>query len=152
MILTDFTNLKRYKKYVPYLTELIAFLSEYDFSEISTGTITLIEDEIFVNIVKIDIDENKTKIMEAHRDFLDIHIPLNQEEIIGWKVTAKCSQTVEEYSKENDCVLFSDAPSTYFTVQPGELAIVFPEDAHIPAIGKGLLKKAIVKIRVASNF
>lgn len=52
------------------------------------------------------------------------------------------------YEKENDCVLFSDIPEVFFTLKPGQFAVVFPEDAHAPAIGEGIIKKAIVKIKV----
>ena len=43
---------------------------------------------------------------------------------------------------------FNDAPSTYFTILPGEFAIFFPGDGHAPLIGEGETKKIIIKVAV----
>lgn len=148
MILSDIKNCNRYQHVIPHLEELLIFLENNDLKTKTNGKISIIEDELYINVVEINMKQKEEQILEAHEDYLDIHIPLSQEEIIGWKLTEDCSQFIEYYSKENDCVLFGDYPTTYIKIMYGELAVMFPEDAHAPAIGEGILKKAIVKIRM----
>ena len=40
-----------------------------------------------------------------------------------------------------------DVASTYFTLQPGQFAIFFPQDGHAPAITATGLRKAIIKVK-----
>jgi len=148
MILANLKDINRYEQIIPHYKELIAFLNANDLNAADKGKITILDEELFINVVEINAKNKDEQILEAHRDYLDIHIPFSQEEIIGWKATENCHQYIEQYSKENDCVLFSDRPTTYVKILPGEFAIVFPEDAHAPAIGEGILRKAIVKIRM----
>ncbi len=152
MIVSDLKNCKRYKNIIPYFKDLFTFLNDNDLKTKEKGRISIIENELYINVVEINAKEQSEQILEAHQDYIDIHIPLNKEEIIGWKLTKNCSQIIDPYSKENDCVLFSDTPSTFFKIFPGEFIVVFPEDAHAPAIGEGMLKKAIVKIRIKNNY
>jgi beta-galactosidase beta subunit len=50
------------------------------------------------------------------------------------------------FDVENDFALYAETPSTYFTALPGDFYIVYPEDAHAPVIGEGVLRKLIVKV------
>lgn len=148
MILADLRDFRRYKQIIPYFSELNNFLKTHDLNTFATGKISIIEEEIFINIVEFALKSKQEQIIEAHQEYLDIHIPLNTKETIGWKKTEECTDETKPYEKDNDCVLFSDVPDVYFTVKPGQFAVVFPEDAHAPAIGEGIIKKAIVKIKI----
>jgi YhcH/YjgK/YiaL family protein len=52
----------------------------------------------------------------------------------------------EPYDPQKDIAFFADRPDTWIHVPAGRFAIFFPEDAHAPLGGLGLLKKAVVKI------
>ena len=45
-------------------------------------------------------------------------------------------------------MLFTDQPTAWTAVGPGEFAIFFPEDAHLPLISDGELHKVVVKVQV----
>ena len=49
---------------------------------------------------------------------------------------------------EKDVMFYDDEPSTYFTLDEGEIGIFFPQDAHAPLVGDGRVKKAVVKVKV----
>ena len=38
-----------------------------------------------------------------------------------------------------------------FTLSPGEFVIFFPEDAHAPCIGEGVIRKMVAKVRRIEN-
>ncbi len=149
MIFADLRSITRYKEVIPYFSELLDFLQSNDLQSKEKGKISIVGDELFVNIVDLDLKSKEDQVLEAHYEYLDIHIPLNREEIIGWKAIEDCANVSKPYEEENDCVFFSDKPTVYFTLKPGQFCVVYPEDAHAPAIGQGAIRKAIVKIKIS---
>lgn len=71
--------------------------------------------------------------LEAHRRYIDIHIPLNNTETIGWAPTDALTRIViPGYNAERDIAFYEDKAQTFLDVQPGQCAVFFPEDAHAP--------------------
>ena len=89
-------------------------------------------------------------LLEAHRRYIDIHIPLDSAETIGWAPTeALGGITGQGYDAGRDITFYTDAPHTYIDVRPGQCAVFFPEDAHAPNIGEPAPhRKICVKIAV----
>ena len=55
---------------------------------------------------------------------------------------------VKPYEKEGDCALYSDTPTTFVDLLPGQFMIVYPEDPHAPVIGEGKIRKLIAKVKL----
>ena len=54
------------------------------------------------------------------------------------------------YDEKRDIEFFDCEPETWLTLQPGEFALFFPNDAHAPLVGgEKSIRKAVFKIRVA---
>ena len=70
------------------------------------------------------------------------------QETIGWKAVETLEHQAQAYQKEGDCALYSDRPTLFATLQPGEFAIVYPEDPHAPVIGEGKIRKLIGKVKL----
>jgi beta-galactosidase beta subunit len=66
--------------------------------------------------------------------------------VVGWKHLSALGSSEAPFDVENDFALYNEQVSTYFTVEPGEFYVVYPEDAHAPIIGEGVLRKLIVKV------
>ena len=81
-------------------------------------------------------------------DYIDVHILLEGEEMIGWKALEDLQNETKAYSKEEDCALYSDRPTTYVSLLPGQFVIVYPEDPHAPVIGSGKIRKLIAKVKL----
>ena len=45
-----------------------------------------------------------------------------------------------------------EIPDNYLSLGEGNLAIVFPSDAHAPLIGEGEIVKAVFKVRIENNL
>lgn len=148
MILAKLNNSKRYEGLNPLFPALFKFVAENDLAKKEKGRITLSGDDLYINIVEVDMKDPNDQVLEVHKDYIDVHFPINVSEIIGWKALEKCESEIQVYSKETDYALYSDVPTNYCTVEPGEFVIVFPEDAHTPTIGKGSLFKGIAKVRI----
>ena len=86
--------------------------------------------------------------LEVHRSYIDVHILLEGKERIGWLAPESLKKVVQEYNPEQDMALYTDEPSLYVDLLPGQFAIVFPEDPHAPMIGEGKIRKLIAKIKI----
>ena len=87
--------------------------------------------------------------MEAHHDYIDIQIPLGEDEQMGWKAQVDCESIKEEYNEGKDVESYNDKAVATFTVPAGHFAVFFPSDAHQPGIAPGKeYRKLVVKTRV----
>lgn len=88
------------------------------------------------------------QLLEAHRKYIDIHVPVDKDEVMGWLPTHMLSSVETPYSDERDIAFYNDIPLAHYTLHPGELAIMTPLDAHAPIIGDGTIKKICIKVPV----
>ena len=76
--------------------------------------------------------------------------------IFCWKVLRlswlegyrRLKDEVKPYEANGDCALYSDAPTTFVDLLPGQFMIVYPEDPHAPLIGQGKIRKLIAKVKL----
>lgn len=100
------------------------------------------------NVCELDTPEKDGNLLEAHRDYLDIHYVIAGSEAVGY-AHIDTLETDTEYNSGDDYLLLKgDMYKVY--LKEGDFCIVFPEDAHAPAMHAfdGKVKKAIVKIRI----
>ena len=148
MILGDLSDTKRVEALHPLLGKLFSYIKEHDFLSDSIGRIELDGDRVFINNDYPILRSQSEQVVEVHRRYLDVHVPLDAPEIVGGKPLCDLKEVQQTYSEEKDCAFYSDRPSTYFTVYPGQFLIVFPEDGHAPIIGEGRLRKICAKIKL----
>ena len=58
----------------------------------------------------------------------------------------------ERHDKYIDFTFYRDPVERVFTLSPGEFVIFFPEDAHAPCIGEGVIRKVVAKVRKIENW
>ncbi|MGN0213002.1 MAG: YhcH/YjgK/YiaL family protein [Muribaculaceae bacterium] len=104
--------------------------------------------KVFANIDTATMKSPEEQILEVHRRYIDIHVPVSCDEIIGWRPVYGLESVIEPYTRQPDRAFYSDAPLHYFTIHPGEFAIMAPHDAHAPIIGSGTIDKICMKVRV----
>ncbi len=148
MILSTLDNSKRIESLHPKFKELFDFVKKNDLLNRETGRIVLDDDILFINNVNPDMMAADAQVLEVHRDYIDVHIPLDKAEIVALKATGNCIKVKSPYNETDDYALFTDTPTNYVTVAPGEFMIVFPEDAHGPLIGEGKIRKLIAKVKI----
>ena len=112
------------------------------------GRIEVDGDHLFINNVNPECVTSDQQVLELHHDYIDVHILLEGEEMIGWKALEDLQNETKAYSKEEDCALYSDRPTTYVSLLPGQFVIVYPEDPHAPVIGSGKIRKLIAKVKL----
>ena len=76
---------------------------------------------------------NAQSLMEAHRKYIDVMFLLEGQECIFCKPTEQLGHIVSSYSVEDDCLLAKvDADATPNHFYQGQVAVLFPDDAHCP--------------------
>lgn len=148
MILSSLEHSKRVEALHPLLERLFDYVKSRDWTLADTGRIELDGDRLFINCVETDLLPADRQMLEIHREYMDVHIPLDETETIGWKSAETLRQEATPYDRESECALYTDRPDTYVEVKPGQFLIVWPEDAHAPVIGQRKLRKLIAKVKL----
>ena len=148
MILTDLKNLRRYKCLNEHFTTLISYLESSELLAASLGRITVDGDNVFINNICVSGVPRESQVLEMHKKYIDVHILLEGSETIGVKLLAQINSFSKEYDEDGDCLISEEQADYYINMIPGCIMICFPEDAHAPAIGNGVIRKAIAKVVV----
>lgn len=148
MIISNLLNPSRMEVLHPLFKKLFDFVRSYDFSRAPLGRIDIDGDNLYVMNTETEAVSQEQQLLELHNQYLDVHILLEGRERIGWKAASDLIQEVKAYSPEGDCALYSDAPTTYVDLLPGQFVVAYPEDAHAPCIGEGKIRKLIAKVKL----
>jgi biofilm protein TabA len=124
------------------------FLAGTDLATLPPGRIPLEGELVFVSIDHVEGRGRHGARLEAHRRYIDIQITIAGTEHIGWRPLAHCRTPEDIFSADRDVGFFSDRPDTWIVLPETHFVILFPDDAHAPLAGAGLLKKAVVKVQV----
>lgn len=151
MILSNLKESYRIECLHPRFSKLFDFLKSNNLLNSPLGKIELEGDDLFINNIEVegnDMLAPDKHILELHQKYIDVHILLQGQEIIGWKDINNLTSYTSTYNAVDDCALSDESCDTYVKMKPGQFLIVWPEDAHCPALGSGLIRKAIAKVRL----
>ena len=122
MILDKLENADWYYESVPGLEQFMKFFQDNDLEEMPACKIYLDGSDLIVNIVDFKGKEESKCRMEAHKDYLDIQIPLGADEMMGWKAQVDCQQVTQEYDEGKDVEFYGDKATAKFTVPAGHFS------------------------------
>lgn len=148
MIVSNLQNSQRVEGLHPLFKVLFDYVKSHDLLHADLGRIELKGDELFINNVNPECLPADKQVLELHRDYVDVHILLEGAERIGWKAIEDLAAEKKPYEEGGDCALYSDVPTTFVDLLPGQFAIVYPEDPHAPIIGTGKIRKLIGKVKI----
>lgn len=148
MILTNLKNFDRYVSLHPQFAAVKKALETTDFLSLELGRFEIDGDNLFINNVQPTCVSEETQPLEMHVDYIDIHVLLEGKETIGYKATEEVEVYSQDYDKEGYCALTKEAATSVVNLLPGDMCIVYPEDAHAPIIGEGEIRKLIVKVKL----
>lgn len=150
MIIDKITNADRYFDCVPGLEQFIKFYNDNDLEDLPACKLRLDGSDLYLSISDIQGKDEQSANLEAHRDYIDIQVPLTATERMGWKPLEDCLKESKEYDEGKDVEFYADQPAFFFDVPVGYFVVFFPSDAHVPGIGKGNnWRKVVAKSRIA---
>lgn len=148
MIIDTLGQANRYGVLHPGLAKAFEHLAEVDLAELKTGEHEVEGRRLYMIAAQDPGRGREGARIEAHRKYIDIQIVVSGTEVIGWRRLEECEGVDEAYNAENDIGFFTDEPTAWLELPPGTFAILFPEDAHAPLAGEGLVRKVVVKVAV----
>lgn len=149
MILDKLENSALYESVHPHFKLAFDYLKATDLINAPTGRVELDGDNVFVNILDFEGKAIEDCRMETHNDYIDIQLPVNGDEQMGWKAAADLSEATTDYDADKDITFFADKATNLVNVNAGQFAIFFPQDGHQPGIAPDKkYRKIIVKIHV----
>lgn len=147
MILDTIANAEKYSVIDPRITKGLNFIIRQG-SAIDEGKHHLEGDDLYVIIVDAELRSAENAPLEAHRQYIDVQVVLQGAESYGWSTLSNCHTAREEFDPQKDIIFFEEHPTATIRATEGQFLIFFPEDCHAPLIGKGRVRKAIIKIKV----
>lgn len=127
------------------------FLRKSDLAALQNGRITVDGDEVYVNVMTQEQKHYSGGGMcESHRRYIDIHVPINGRETIGYCRLTEAGLELP-FNEKDDYVLF-EAPTTPVEIAPGEFAAFFPPyGGHLPNFNTDVpvkdYRKVVVKVK-----
>ena len=147
MIIDTIDNLGKYVALNPLFADVVEFLKTNDLQTMEVGKYPIKDKDLFLNLTVAKGKTKEAAVLETHIDMIDIQIPISGAETFGY--TPLCDLPDFEYNAEKDITKYGDTMAqTYVTVNPGQMAIFFPQDGHAPCISdEAEIKKAIFKVK-----
>lgn len=147
MIISTINDAGRYSALSPGIAKAIEWLQATDVRQMAKG-VSEIGDGITVKCEEPALLPREKVALEAHRRYIDIHVPLKGTEIIGWAPVDGLKHIRDPYDEDRDVAFFGDSAHSLLHIKVGQIAVFFPEDAHAPNIGLGTHRKLCIKIPV----
>ena len=151
MIYAELKNIKTYKGINKNLDKAIDFIAEKKYLNASFGKNIIEGDTIYFNYPeKAATRENTDLELEYHKKYIDIHIVLEEEEVIGYTPFEDCIET-QKYNIEKDIAFMKGKNQAEFILNGKNFLIVFPNEPHLPLLSVGKvkeIKKVVFKIKM----
>jgi len=141
MIRDTIEHIGQYAQAHPLFKTAFEFLETY--KELDIGKYPL-ENGVFALVQRYTAKPITDCRWEAHKKYIDIQYIVKGSEAIGTAYENEMRVTVP-YHPDKD-IAFYEGEGTMQTLKSGEFVILFPWDAHQPAIGNSEVEKIVVKI------
>ena len=157
MVADALTQWRRYSSLHPAFTRAFEFVRDADWAAIAPLPADMrafsvrhaIDGErLYVSVDRTEGRGRDAARLEAHRRYIDIQLTIDGQEEIGWRPLGRCMAPDGQFDTARDVGFFSDRPESWLSLPAGHFAIFFPDDAHAPLAGRGMLTKAIIKIAI----
>jgi YhcH/YjgK/YiaL family protein len=149
MVLDKIENSKKYWKLTERISRAFDYIHSTNLEELKPGKYEVENEDIIAIMSEYETKDKDECYLEAHRKYIDIQYMLKGTELIG--ITFQAGQTpTKPYDETDDYELYKEE-SSFIKLAPGNFAIFFPEDLHMPGLrttGPGQVRKLIMKVRV----
>ena len=148
MIIDVIGNTEKVEGLNPWFKAVFDYMRTHDLVNMPVGRIDVAGDDAYIKIEDARGRSVGEAVYERHDKYIDIQMPLSGQESYGWKAKSRLGEESAPYNKEGDYTFYKDrVEDVLFTLSPGEFVIFFPEDAHAPCIGEGVIRKMVAKVK-----
>ena len=149
MIYDRLNNKEQYYVLNKNFKKAFDFLSNTNLLELKEGSYEIDGKDVYANVQSIKTKPVEEKKWEVHRKYIDIQYIIKGKEKMGYGLLEDFTQTLQEYSTENDVAFLNGDKYNFIDVKEGDFVIFYPNDVHAPMLSvkdESDVKKVIVKI------
>ncbi len=147
MIVDNICNYETYVGLNDTIKKALDFLKSTDFRTISDGTNFEIDGKkIYAWCNTIEKAPIQDGVWEVHKSYGDIHFIVDGEETFGYDYRNGEQDSI--VYNENGDYIYNKEGGNFVKLLPGDFAIVFAQEPHMPAIAENenkFVKKVVVK-------
>lgn len=153
MIVTTLDKIAGQAEMTAAMEKALDFLVASQGKELEDGRVPIDGDTVFALVQSYDSKDGPEVFFEGHKKYIDFQYVVSGQEALGWAPTDAATIT-RAYNAERDMWLGTvPAEVASFVYMPaGQLAILWPSDAHAPMRAAGgvssPVKKIVVKVAV----
>jgi YhcH/YjgK/YiaL family protein len=150
MIIDSLTGFERYFSLNPHFEKVFNFLRSRSLDELEEGRYEIDGSNAYAMVSVAKTRKVGDALLETHDSYIDIQMPLEGYEIIGWRDRSRCAEVSAAYDEAGDITFYDDEPDALVNLAAMCIAVIFPYDAHAPLIGNGKsrIKKVVVKVKI----
>ena len=120
MILDSLENRARYYALNPRLEKAFDYLLSTDLGALPAGRHAIDGDDVFINVMDVDLKRPADAKLEIHDRYLDIQVLVRGErEAFGWSQRDRVTRPLGAFDVQKDIRFYDDVPQTYYEVTPG---------------------------------
>lgn len=148
MIKDKLSNASRYYGLSEGIKQGLEYLKANDILSMEDGKYEINGDKLFININSYNSKDSAD--WESHTKYIDIQFIRVGEEKIGICERKDCVSKTD-YNSEKDIEFLTGDRGDFYTMEPEDFMIIFPDEIHKPGIKVNdnvYVKKAILKVAV----
>lgn len=145
MIIDTIENLSKYASLNPLFGKVAEFIAQNDLLKLEVGKYEIEGKDLFLNRALAKGKTKEEARIESHNLMIDIQIPLNVPEAMGYTPRQELPEC--EYNDVKDITFYAGLAKEYVTIYPGQFVIFFPQDGHAPCVSEVEIEKAIFKVK-----
>lgn len=118
------------------------------------GYFDLCGDKVKLQILDVETKTREDKRAEVHKDYIDVQLLLKRQEHMVYFTDLGNREVDEDCLESADTIFYKNGASldeNHIEMQVGSYAVLFPWDAHVPAVKSGksmVIRKVVLKIRM----
>lgn len=135
MILDHISNKEKYR-HLPWLCRALEAMAPVTPETFAPGQVVIDGKMLFLNCNAYDSKVVEDCFFEAHREYIDVHLIVSGEEIIGHNEPSALEIT-QPYDEEGDAELYQGNIQTQLALKPGWFAVFLPGEPHLVGLRSG---------------
>ncbi|MBT6050115.1 MAG: YhcH/YjgK/YiaL family protein [Candidatus Scalindua sp.] len=131
MIYDELKNIKRYS-FLPHLETIHQFICRDDIMSLPIGDIPILNDELYVKVLKYKPMEAAQGFFETHQNYADVQVVIEGQELMYY-ANPKQIRATDKFELEVDFQFYTATNNlSEFVVSAGEFTVFFPGEPHKP--------------------
>lgn len=154
MILGNLNDINLKNDIPEQIWNALKFVRDNDLNKLDDGRYNIDGDNLFINVMTVDSVSKDSKSCELHRNYADIQILIEGEELMEYATSREEFLPVTEYDATSDFQSINPTGGvSTLILKPNMFAVFYPNEPHKPTCFINEIKtirKAVLKVH--TNF